>query len=89
MFTACGIMHQRNYRPKHVELNEITNKLLLLYVVGCLYYCKKRHFETIFFECVFSLFSYDQFGHNTYTRQQILGSSTCVCVWSEGEVSPY
>ena len=28
----------RNYRPKHVELIEITNKLLLLHLVGCLYY---------------------------------------------------
>jgi len=27
----------RNYRPKHVELIEITNKLLLLNLVGCLY----------------------------------------------------
>jgi len=27
----------RNYRPKHVELIEITNKLLLLHLVGCLY----------------------------------------------------
>ena len=29
----------RNYRPKSVELIEITNKLLLLHLVGCLYYC--------------------------------------------------
>jgi len=29
----------RNYRPKHVELIEIGNKLLLLHVVGCLYCC--------------------------------------------------
>jgi len=29
----------RNYRPKHVELIEIINKLLLLNVIGCLYYC--------------------------------------------------
>ena len=28
----------RNYRPKHVELIEITNKLLLLHLVGFLYY---------------------------------------------------
>ena len=28
----------RNYRPKYVELIEITNKLLLLHLVGCLYY---------------------------------------------------
>ena len=27
----------RNYRQKHVELIEITNKLLLLHLVGCLY----------------------------------------------------
>ena len=25
--------------PKHVELIEITNNLLLLHIVGCLYYC--------------------------------------------------
>jgi hypothetical protein len=29
----------RNYRPTHVELIEITNKLLLLRLVGCLYFC--------------------------------------------------
>jgi len=29
----------QNYCPKHVELIEITNKLLLLHLVGCLYYC--------------------------------------------------
>ena len=29
----------RNYRPKHVEPIEIINKLLLLHLVGCLYYC--------------------------------------------------
>jgi len=29
----------RNYRPKHVELIEIINKLLLLHLVGCLYCC--------------------------------------------------
>jgi len=29
----------RIYRPKHVELIEIINKLLLLNLVGCLYYC--------------------------------------------------
>ena len=29
----------RNYRPKHVELIEITNKLLLLHLVGYSYYC--------------------------------------------------
>jgi len=28
----------RNYRPKHVELIEITNKLLMLHIVGSLYY---------------------------------------------------
>jgi len=46
MFRA--IMHRRrcrpaassvHYRPKHVELIEIINKLLLLHLVGCLYYC--------------------------------------------------
>jgi len=55
VFTVCGITHrrccqqtatqssapedERNYRPKHVELIEITNKLLVLLLVGCLYYC--------------------------------------------------
>jgi len=29
----------RNYRPKHVELIGIINKLLLLHLVGCLYRC--------------------------------------------------
>jgi len=29
----------RNYRPKHVELIEIINKLLLLHLFGCLHYC--------------------------------------------------
>jgi len=29
----------RNYRPKLVEVIEIINKLLLVYPVGCLYYC--------------------------------------------------
>ena len=28
----------RNYRPKHVEMIEIINKPLLLYLVGYLYY---------------------------------------------------
>jgi hypothetical protein len=28
----------RNYRPKHVELIGIINKLLFLHLVGCLYY---------------------------------------------------
>jgi len=31
---------ERNYRPKHVELIEMTNKLLLLHLVGCLYHYK-------------------------------------------------
>ena len=30
---------RRNYHPKHVELIEITNKLLMLLLVGYLYYC--------------------------------------------------
>jgi len=36
---SSGPEDGRNYRPKHVELIEVTNKLLLLYLVGCLYYC--------------------------------------------------
>ena len=31
----------RNYRPKHVELIGIVNKLLLLLLVGFLYYCNR------------------------------------------------
>ena len=39
-FVRCIIPHVwRNYSPKHVELIEIINKPLLLYLVGCLYYC--------------------------------------------------
>ena len=43
----------RNYRPKHVELIIIINKnLLLLHLVGCLYYCIKlnSNFMDSFFE---------------------------------------
>jgi len=29
----------RNYHPKHVDLTELLTKLLLLHLVGCLYYC--------------------------------------------------
>jgi hypothetical protein len=29
----------RNYGPKQVELIEVINKLSLLHLVGCLYYC--------------------------------------------------
>ena len=29
----------RNYGPNHVELIEIINKLLLLHLVGYIYYC--------------------------------------------------
>jgi len=28
----------RNYRPKHVDLIDVINKLPLLHLVGCLYY---------------------------------------------------
>jgi len=34
----------RNYSPKHVDLIEISNKLLLLHLVGCLYNCILRFF---------------------------------------------
>ena len=59
MFTACGIMHRRscllvalsiapedgrNYRPKHVDLIEVTNTLLMLRLVGYFYYCKSLLF---------------------------------------------
>ena len=38
--TQCGAPEDgRNYRPKHVGLIGIINKPLLLYLVGCLYYC--------------------------------------------------
>jgi len=55
VFAAFGIMHRqhrrciipqsiapedgRNYLPKHVELIEIIDKLLLLHLVGCLSHC--------------------------------------------------
>jgi len=32
----------RNYRPKHVELITVINKLSLLHLVGYLYYYKSR-----------------------------------------------
>ena len=35
----------RNYGPKHVELIGIINKLLLLHLVGCLYYCRHGIFR--------------------------------------------
>ena len=35
----------RNYRPKHVELIEIVIKLLLLHLVGCLYYCAHYYWQ--------------------------------------------
>ena len=42
--TSCNtqsIAHEdgRNHSPKHVELIGIINKMLLLYLVGCLFYC--------------------------------------------------
>ena len=36
--TVCVPEDGRNYRPKHVELIGIINKLLLLHLGGCLYY---------------------------------------------------
>ena len=33
----------RNYRPKHVELIQIINTLLLLHLAGCLLYCLKKY----------------------------------------------
>ena len=36
---SSALEEGRNYRPKHVQLIEITNKLLLLRLVGCLYNC--------------------------------------------------
>jgi hypothetical protein len=52
--TACGIMWYKssapedgqNNCPKHVELNGIINKSLLLHLDGCLYYL----YVFIFFE---------------------------------------
>ena len=35
----------RNYRPKHVELIGIINILLLLHLVGCLYYYAMLTFQ--------------------------------------------
>jgi len=37
----------RNYRPKHVDLIENTNKLLILRPVGYFYYCKNLLFYEI------------------------------------------
>ena len=37
----------RNYSPKHVELIEITNNLLLLHLVGCLYHCSWAFFLVV------------------------------------------
>jgi len=48
----------RNYRPKHVELIEIINKLLLLLLVGCLYYCirdARSHKHQIFLTLNYSV----------------------------------
>jgi beta-lactamase regulating signal transducer with metallopeptidase domain len=35
---SSALEDKLNYRPKHVELIEIINKLLLLHLVGCLHY---------------------------------------------------
>jgi len=37
--TQSSAENVRNYRPKHVELIEMINKLLLLHIVGCLHCC--------------------------------------------------
>jgi len=58
---ACKKKHSsapeggRNYRPKHVELIEIINKLSLLHLVGCLYYSindARSHKHHIYWMCV-------------------------------------
>jgi len=36
----------RNYHPKHVKLIEITNKLLLLHLVGCYIIVSEMHGHT-------------------------------------------
>ena len=37
--TQCNVPEEgQNNRPKHVELTGIINKLLLLHLVGCLYF---------------------------------------------------
>ena len=38
----------QNNCPKHVELNGIINKPLLLHLVGCLYYLERGIFHTIY-----------------------------------------
>jgi len=43
----------RNNRPKHVELIGIINKLLLLHLVGCLYYvwmCQLEHINCLYWK---------------------------------------
>jgi len=37
MLPASATEDGRNYRPKHVQLIEIINKLLLLHLIGCLH----------------------------------------------------
>jgi len=46
----------RKYRPKYIELIEIINKLLLLHLVGCLYYWVSLclHNSLIFYEICLS-----------------------------------
>jgi len=50
MLQTCGIVgvlyHKRNYRPKHVELVEVINKLSLLRLVGCLCIVSMMHGHT-------------------------------------------
>ena len=48
----------RNYRPKHVELIVIVNKLSLLYLVGCLlYYNILVNFSPLYSIAAFNVFS--------------------------------
>jgi len=49
----------RNYRPKHAQLIEIINKLLLLILVGCLYYCisdARSHIHQTYDNCLVKTF---------------------------------
>jgi len=37
----------RNYRPKHVELIEIINKIIVVTSIDCFYYCTMNLFALI------------------------------------------
>ena len=62
----------RNHRPKHVELTGIINKLLLLHLLGCIYYlfcrCTVRDIINLFVSCT---------EHNKITCRRALHYYAC------------